>query len=196
MTDLPEPPDESDVTHPWMEVGLEDLDYAYSVTVIHHVDPDEALRRYGIDESRIITTTWAELQLAREDSVVYRVVAAFGLGPHTLIVEDGGEGASQPELSEGTFAVSSYCSINADQLFLVSRDGQTLAEFDEGLPSGVWGAEPWVIEEALAVMGIDDPNVFDEDDAELLDDLELLCQLAEVRPTVADVAGPARAILE
>ena len=49
-----------------------------------------------------------------------------------------------------------------------------------------------MIEQALAAMGIDDPDAFDDG---LLDDIELLCQVAGVRPTVADITGPARAIL-
>ncbi|MEU7142525.1 hypothetical protein ABZ942_23950 [Nocardia sp. NPDC046473] len=55
--------------------------------------------------------------------------------------------------------------------------------------------EPWVIEEALAAMDIDDPGVFAEDYDSFLDDIELLCQLTGARPTVADVTGPARVII-
>ena len=40
-------------------------------------------------------------------------------------------------------------------------------------------------------MGIGDPAVYDGSDGGFLDDIELLCQLGGVRPTVADVTGPA-----
>jgi hypothetical protein len=182
-----------------MDAGLGDMEGGYCVTVIHNVDPDEALRRFGADDSQIVTATSAELRRrASDENAGYdsQVVAAFSLGPHALLVEDCGyEGAVRPELSRGTFAVSCHFSINADQMFLVSRDRETLATFNEGSPSKAWGAEPWVIEEALAAMGIDDPEAFDEDDDSFPDDIELLCQVAGVRPTVADVTGPARVIL-
>ncbi len=187
--------EESGNPHPWMEAGFGDMDGGYCLTVIHDVDPDEALRRFGADDSQIATATWAELQQRVSDENAYdsQIVAAFVLGPHALLVEDAGDqGAISPELSRGTFAVSCHFSINADQTFLVSRDGETLATFNDGAPSQVWGAEPGVIEEALAAMGIDDPDAFDDS---LLDDIELLCQVAGVRPTVADVTAPARVIL-
>ncbi|WP_216892274.1 DUF6461 domain-containing protein [Nocardia alni] len=180
---------------PWMEEGLGAMDGGYCLTVIHDVDPDEALRRLGADDSQIATATWAELQRRVSDESAYdsQVVAAFGLGPHALLVEDGGDqGATRPELSRGTFAVSCHFSVNADQTFLVSRDGETLATFNDGALSGAWGAEPGVIEQALAAMGIDDPDAFDDG---FLDDIELLCQVAGIRPTVADVTGAARVIL-
>jgi len=183
----------------WMDTGLGGME-AYCVTVIHNVDPDEALRRFGADDSQIATSTWAELlRRARyeEASPDDHVLAAFGLGPHTLLVEDGGyQGATRPDLSRGTFAVSAYSSINFDRIFLVSRDGETLATFDENMPGSAWGAEPWVVEEALSEMGIDDPAAFDDDDDSSLDDLELLRRLAGIHPTVADVTGlPRIAIL-
>ncbi|MCX4094699.1 DUF6461 domain-containing protein [Nocardia sp. alder85J] len=177
----------------WMDVGL-DLE-AYCVTVIHDVDPDEALRRFGATDAEISTATWTELlrRAGYEDVDWHHVVAAFPLGPHTLLVEDNGwEGANRPDLSRGTFAVSSYCSVNADTLFLVSRDGETLATFQENCPSDAEGSDIGVLTRALSEMGIDDPQAFDDDDENFLEDLELLCRVANVRPTVADITAPAR----
>ncbi|MQY31350.1 DUF6461 domain-containing protein [Nocardia aurantia] len=177
----------------WLESGL-DIE-AYCVTVIHDVDPDEALRRFGATDAEISTATWPELlRRARyEEADWHQVVAAFALGPHTLLVEDNGwEGSNRPDLSRGTFAVSSYCSINADSVFLVSRDGDTLATFQENCPGDAEGSDIDVLTKALAEMGIDDPRAFDEDDENFLEDLELLCRVAEVRPTIADVTAPAR----
>jgi hypothetical protein len=183
----------------WLETGLGlagGLEGGYCVTVIHNLDPDEALRRFGADDSQIATSTWAEL-LRRasyeEASPDDRVVAAFGLGRHTLLVENNGyQGTNRPDLSRGTFAVSSYSSWNLDQNFLVTRDGEILATFDENMPNSAWGAEPWMVEEALSEMSIDDPAAFDDDDGRSLDDLELLCRLVGIHPTIADVTGPAR----
>ncbi len=179
----------------WMTAGL-GIDEAYCVTVIHDVDADEALRRFGASDEHISTASWAELlrratyEGADSDD---RVVAAFSLGPHAMLVEDNGwSGIDLPELSRGTFAVSSFRSINADTTFCVSRDGETLATFDDNCPSLAWGADPFVLTEALAEMGIDDAEAFDADESHFLEDLELLCRVAKIRPTVADVTGRAR----
>ncbi|MEK8170918.1 DUF6461 domain-containing protein [Streptomyces sp. M19] len=109
----------------WMEA----IDYsAYCVTVIHDVTPDEALRRVGAEPAQITTGTWLDLlERAEMEETDFEdtVVAAFALGPHTLLVEENGwQGTQSPEWSEGTFAVSSYMSVNADFRFLVSRDGR------------------------------------------------------------------------
>ena len=179
----------------WMDAGLR-MNGVYCVTVIRDVDPDEALRRFGAEDDQISTATWPELlrRASYEEHDVHdHVVAAFAVGSHTLLVEDNGwEAANRPDLSRGTFAVSSYCSINADQVFLVSRDGEILAEFDDNYASSAEGAEPFVVAEALAEMGIDDPEAFDADDENLLDDLELLCRVAGIRPRIADITGPAQ----
>lgn len=182
----------------WLDVGLGGMESGYCITVIHDVDPDEALRRFGADDGQITSATWAEL-LRRasheETSPEDQVVAAFRLGPHALLVEvNGYHGVARTDLSRGTFAVSSYRSTDADQTFLVSRDSEILATFDE-LPGTARGAEPWIVEEGLARMGIDDPAAFDADDDSYLDDLELLCQIAGVRPMVADVTGLARVVI-
>lgn len=179
----------------WLAKGLR-ADSAYCVTVIHDVDPDEALRRFGARDEEISTGTWDRLQRQayyEEIDVDFQAVAAFALGPHTLLVEDNGfEAVNRPELSRGTFAVSSYSSINADHRFLVSRDGEVLASFDDFYASKAEGADPGVLTPALAAMGIDDIEEFDADDENFLDDIELLCQLSGVRPSLEDVTGPAR----
>jgi hypothetical protein len=186
--------EEGDWPQPWMDTGLLGMDGGYCITVIHDVSPDEALRRFGAEDDQVSTSTWAELlrRASYEEAYDHQVVAAFSLGSHTLLVENNGaEGTHRPDLSHGTFAVSSSCSINADQTFLVSRDGEILARFDEGCPSDAEGADPDVLTEPLSEMGIDDPEAFDKDDDNFLEDLELLCRVANVRPTVADVTGPA-----
>ncbi|MCU1679331.1 MAG: hypothetical protein JWQ81_70 [Amycolatopsis sp.] len=178
----------------WMDAGL-DMEHVYCVTAIRDIDPDDALRRFGASADEISTSTWTDLQkrVAFEEAYGRHIVAAFAIGSHTLLVEDNGwRGANLPELSQGTFAVSSYCSINADTAFVVSRDGVVLAALDELAPSSAEGADPGILTEALAEMGITDPEAYDADETNFLEDLELLCRLVGVRPTVADVTGAAR----
>ncbi|MGW7576428.1 DUF6461 domain-containing protein [Streptomyces sp. NPDC054765] len=161
---------------------------AYCATVIHHTTPDEALRRLGAEPDRITTGTWDDLRTQGEIEGVDiddLVVAAFALGPHTLLVEDNGwTGVNSPQLSQGTFAVSCYMSINADASFVVLRDGEVVADHSDN-----GSAEPTTpeVQAALDAMGADDPL-----DAAFEYDLELLCRTAGVRPTVADVTGVAR----
>ncbi|MEU4645588.1 DUF6461 domain-containing protein [Micromonospora sp. NPDC023814] len=188
-------PAEPEYDSEWLDRGLEVGD-AYCVTVIHDVDPDEALRRFGALDEETSTATWAQLQRRANYEDVdsdFMIVAAFPLGSHTLLIEDNGyEAADRPDLSRGTFAVSSYCSINNDHRFLVSRDGEVLASFTDFLASEAKGAAPAVLATALAEMGIDDIEAFDDDNDNYLDDLELLCRVAGVRPRVDDVTGRGR----
>jgi hypothetical protein len=178
-------PDTEDWTS-WMDVLMDDP--AYCVTVIHDVGPREALHRFGAEPEQVGTGTWIDLRsraAALEADVLDRVVAAYALGPHTLLIEDNGwTGANAPELSEGTFAVSCYRSVNADSTFVVFRDGIEVANhsWDSG------SAEPSTpeVRAALAEIGSDDviQTAFERD-------LELFCRAAGVRPTVEDVTGPA-----
>jgi hypothetical protein len=153
-------------------------DRVYCVTVIHDLQPDDALIRMGAQPDQIRAGTWQDL--------TDRAVAAFSLGPHTLLVEDNGfRGVHRPELSAGTFAVSCCRSIRADSTFVVFRDGAEVANhsYDNG------SAEPSTpeVRAALAAMGADDVI-----DAAFWRDLELLCRTAGVQPTLADVTGDAR----
>lgn len=180
------PADATEDFEAWME-KLTGND-AYCATVVHDTTPDEVLLRLGATPHRIRTGTWDDLMTqseAEDAGTDDACVAAFPLGPHTLLVEDNGQLAlGTPELSAGTFAVTSYKSINADSNFLVFREGEVVADHSEE-----GSAEPTTSEvrAAMAAMGADDPQ-----DAAFWDDLELLCRTAGVRPTVADVTGPAR----
>jgi hypothetical protein len=178
-------PPEADDHTAWLEALN---DEAYCVTVVHDLDPDTALRRLGADPSRITTGTWTDLaeRADLEDAGTDTVVAAFALGPHTLLVEDNGYRAIHaPELSAGTFAVSCSMSVNADGKFLVYRDGEVVA--DHGQDNGDDEVTTPEVRRALAEMDADDVL-----DTAFERDVELLCRTAGVRPTVADVTGPAR----
>ncbi|MFJ3325640.1 DUF6461 domain-containing protein [Streptomyces griseus] len=174
----------------WLE-ELTGLDGGYCATVVHDMTPDQALLRLGVPSDRVRTGTWDDLQTQREieDSGMDDLrLAAFALGPHTVLVEDHGypriDGAA---LSGGTFAVSCYRSINADTTFLVYRDGEEAADHsEEGSP------EPTTpeVRAAMAAMGADDPQ-----EAAFGSPLELLCRTAGVRPTPTDVTGTGRWVI-
>lgn len=169
----------------WMSALMDDT--AYCATVIHDIEPADALRRLLGDEITVHDGTWADMQtLAGELDLDWEdnVVAAFRLGRHTLLVEDNGWAArDRPELSAGTFAVTCYMSVNADSSFRVFRDGAVAADhtWDNG------SAEPITpeVRAALAAMSAEDVM-----EAAYERDLELLCRTAGVRVTVADVTGP------
>lgn len=170
----------------WMNVLVGEG--GYCATVIHDVTPDEALRRLGAAPERITSGTWDELLTQaqiEEADLGDLVVAAFALGPHALLVENNGwAGANAPELSLGTFAVSSYRSVNADTRFMVFRDGAVVGDHSEHGTAEATTAEVSAAMEAM--------EAYDVLDAVFEEDLELLCRTAGVRPTVADVTGVAR----
>lgn len=165
---------------------------AYCVTVIHDVEPDETLRRLGADPSQVTTGTWSDLleRADLEEAEPNTVMAAFALGPHTLLVEDNGYRAvNDSGISAGTFAVSSYMSINADFQFMVYRDGEVVDDLSDNGDGEVNSPEA---RSALEEMGSEDDL-----DTAFENDIELLCRIAGVRPTAVDVTGTARlAILD
>jgi hypothetical protein len=170
----------------WMSALMEDT--AYCTTLIHDVEPADALRRLLGDDAKIHDGTWQDMQtLAGELDTDWEEgirVAAFRIGDHTLLVEDNGwQAKGRPDLAAGTFAVTCYRNINAHSRFQVFRDGAVVA--DHSWDSG--SAEPTTpeVRAALAAMGSDDPieTAFDHD-------LELFCRTAGVQVAVADVTGP------
>ncbi|WP_103501489.1 MULTISPECIES: DUF6461 domain-containing protein [unclassified Streptomyces] len=201
----------------WEDVlGLDDW---YCVTVIRDVTPDQALTALGAAPEEITTATEDQLwrRYSYEDRTGHDNAAiAFALGPHTLLVEHSGwEGWDSPGLSAGTFAVSVY-SVMGDERFMVSRDGQTLAGYQDeafGEP-GIGDPEAAVIAPALREMGYDqlaernlahrpfhvangweedlDEDEEHEDEDQEVDSLELMCRVARVRPTPAHVRAPGR----
>jgi hypothetical protein len=179
----------------WMDEGLRMQD-GYCVTAIRNVEPDEALRRLGARDEEISTATWREfLGQARYAEAGFECceIAAFAIGSHTLLVEGNGyDAVLRPDLSLGTFAVSSYRSMDGDTAFAVCRNGEVLATVEENQLSKAHGDDPGVLTGPLAAMGIYDLEAFDDDDDASLDDLQLLCRVAGIRPTVPDVAGDAR----
>ncbi|MFD6286763.1 DUF6461 domain-containing protein [Streptomyces sp. NPDC060205] len=182
----PEPAEDFEA---WLE-ELNGLEY-FCVAVVHDTTPDEALLRLGADPDQIRTGTWADLltQSDIEDAGMDDVcLAAFALGPHTLLVENNGHpGTENAALSPGTFAVACSRSINADTSFMVYRDGEVVADHSEE------GAEEPTTPEvraAMAAMDADNPQgaAFDAP-------LELLCRTAGIRPTAADVTGSGRWVI-
>lgn len=169
----------------WISALMDDT--AYCATLIHDVEPADALRRLLGNDTKIHDGTWQHLQtLANELETDWEdtVVAAFGIGEHTLLVEDNGwEGRDRPDLSAGTFAVTCYRSVNADSSFKVFRDGVVVA--DHSWDGG--SAEPTTkeVRRAMSDMGSDDPR-----ETSFEHGLELSCRTAGVVVTVADVTGP------
>jgi len=187
------PPPTSPYSGAWAEVLV--LRDAYRLIVIRDVDPDEALRRLGADDDQISTSTWRELlQRASAEDVdpmESEVAAAFALGPHALVVEPfGWFPLDAARLAPGTVAVTSSRTRDADPSFDVFKNGLSLAALTQA--GAADGAESDVVLAALAEVGIDEPEDFDEDQFERPDNLELLCRIAGVRPTLEDAIGPAR----
>lgn len=164
------------------------------VTLVRDIDPDEVLRRFGAADARIWTATWLELlDRARFEETDWqagdRVMAAFSLGPHVLLVESySWDGVLRPDVSAGTSAVSCYEGVNGDTIILVSRDGDVLAQVADWQLHDISGSEPEALTGHLADMDMlgSGDEVFD------VDMLDLFRRLADLPITAEDVSGPAR----
>ena len=183
----------------WLTDGLGVRSGAYCLTAVRDLGPDDALRRLGAPESEIRSGTWKDLGVHANRTIEavarargertyvtaarHHAMAAFALGAHTLLAEENSSlGVVRPNLSAGTLAVCTYCSVNGERTFVVSRDGEVLAVIEENDPSAIEGADPDVLRAPLSEMGA----------FEQLDDIELFCRVAGVRPLPSDVHGVAR----
>ncbi|NJQ06518.1 DUF6461 domain-containing protein [Streptomyces lonarensis] len=210
---LPDPPlpvAESGAYDSAWEEALE-LDDWYCVTVVRDAAPDQVLTALGAEPAEITTATEEQMQrrCSYEDRTGHDTAAiAFALGPHTLLVESSAwEAWRSPELSEGTLAVTAY-SVMGDERFLVSRNGEAVAEYTDGAfgSPGYGDTEAGVIAPALREMGHEElaernlahqphqiSDEWDDDgDDEDVDGLELMCRVARVRPTREHVTGAGR----
>ncbi|MEV1047612.1 DUF6461 domain-containing protein [Streptomyces sp. NPDC049916] len=195
----------SDYSSLWVgSTGL-DLDPGYCITMVRGVHPRSALLRIGIDETAVRTAPWSELRAyvsALDFADQYVPSAAFVVGEYTLLIEENGYRGYQPEwnlpLSRDTDVVSVHLNPASDrQVLSVVRDGEQLAFID--------GDEPEIIHaddaelagrlihlcyDALKPWEEDEPDPEEFDDG-WVDLLQVACDYLELRPTVADVSGPA-----
>jgi hypothetical protein len=170
----------------------------YCGTVVRDLEPIEALGWLGLTEDAVTRGTWAQLadrrdrHLAGDDAVT---VAAAALGPRTLLLAgDWRAGPPGPELSAGTLAVT-HCHItrvrddgpsrrdDMESDFVVHRNGTLVTQLREK-PSRRKGVKLPEVAAALADMGSWNAVTWAR-----LYGLELMCRVAGVSPTAADLAG-------
>jgi hypothetical protein len=164
----------------------------YCATVALDLAPAEALRRLGLPSGKVVRATWPRLQArCSERAGAAATVGAVPLGPHTLLLaDDRCAGPPGPALSAGTTAVTSCHSagtggtgVNSASTFLVQRDGAVVAEIGV-TPHRHKGIRLPEIRQALSGMRSAAAVITAE-----TGDLELMCRVAGVSPTAADLTG-------
>jgi putative intracellular protease/amidase len=161
----------------------------YCATVVLDLAPADALRRLGLHGSEIACASWPQLQARRrERAAAAATVAAVPLGPHTLLLADDRQaGPPGPALSGGTTAVTSCHSpgpgVGRSSAFLVQRDGVIAVEIGITPPRRKGVRLPEVRQ---ALSGMRSVRALITADSS---DLELMCRVAGVSPTAADLTG-------
>jgi hypothetical protein len=189
----------------WLgEEGL-NLDPGFCITLIHGLEPREALHRLGVSDKIIQKATWAELgdQIRANDPAdEYIPAAAFTLGEYAIVVEENGYRGSLPEwsepLSKGTEAVNVYLSPSqGNQVLTILRDGQQQAYLDgdnledlEAIDEALWARLSELVRAASVQTAGDNEDVAEDDDYLQVDLLQVACEYLGLRPTVQDISGP------
>jgi Domain of unknown function (DUF6924) len=169
----------------------------YCATIVRNLRPAEALRRIGLPDDAVLCGTWQQLQAlrlqSRSDGRTTRLadatVSAIALGPHTLVLADDPKaGPPGPALSAGTTAVTSChnagtadIDLMSENDFLLQRDGVVVAQLRKKPPRRR-GVKLPEIQQALTGMNFDQAVA-----TAVFWDLELMCRVAGVAPTAADL---------
>jgi hypothetical protein len=159
----------------------------YTAVVVRDLTPAEALRRWGLDEAS--TATWQELASRSTNDEI--AVAAVPLDGHTLLVAGTAWVQGGDQLSAGTTAVRhSYDPQRAwPSEWSMHRDGATIAHVREEPPKRRKGVNRPEIRQAVEEMN-EHQSWSAPDWFASFRSLELMCRVAGVRPTAADLRGP------
>ena len=160
----------------------------YTAVVVRDVSPAEALRRWGLNDASTVEARWQQLQSRCADDEV--AVAAVRLGRHTLLMAGAPWVQGGDQLSAGTTAVRhSYdqtCGWSSE--WSMHRDGVTVSHLREEQPKRRRGMDlPEII---AAVQEMNERQSWSNSDwFASFQSLELMCRVAGVWPTAADLRG-------
>jgi len=173
-----------------LEVCFDSLATArgYTAVVVRDVPPAEALRRWGLGEAATVSGTWQQLQSRRAEDEI--AVAAVRLGPHTLLMAGAAWVQGGDELAAGTTAVRHSYDATCDwsSEWSMHRDGVTISHIREEQPKRRVGVD--LPEMVRAVQEMNEDNSWSSPDwFASYQSLELMCRVAGVRPTAADLRG-------
>ncbi|MGW2145842.1 DUF6461 domain-containing protein [Nonomuraea bangladeshensis] len=131
--------------------GYETLGEIYCVSFVRDLPPEEALRRFGVDEETMEEgVTFGEVDLRsaesmRDDSAGY--IGAARVGDWTVVIEPGGwrmavDDTIYTRVSRGTAVVSVCCHEYAEDTFAYIVDGTRVVSFDPMFPEERSGSDP------------------------------------------------------
>ena len=170
-----------------LEVWIDSLTAGrgHTATIVLDVEPAEALRRRGLPDGSVRAGTWVRLRAERDATGSAAVVAAVALGRHTLVLTDA-PGLSGAALSAGTTAITSTWTPGRHRRpgrseWTLHRDGATLVHLRSHPPKRRKGARLPELVRALDPAGADPLWAVD------VEGLALLCRVAGVAPTAADL---------
>ncbi|GAA2213057.1 hypothetical protein GCM10009850_085190 [Nonomuraea monospora] len=129
--------------------GYETLGEIYCVSFVRDLSPEEALRRFGVDEDTMEEVAFDELDLRagesmRDDAAGF--IGAARVGDWTVVVEPGGWEIAVVEdiytrLSRGTEVVSVCRHDYAQNTFAYIADGTPVVQFDPMFPEERSGSD-------------------------------------------------------
>jgi hypothetical protein len=161
--------------------------HGYTAVVVRDLEPAKALSRWDLTE--VSTATWPELRARCGDGEV--AVAAVPLGDHTLLMTSAPWVQGGDQLSAGTTAVRHSYDPQRDWSadWSLHRDGVTIAHVREEQPKRRKGMELPEVLAAVEEMN-EDQSWSDPDWFASFASLELMCRVAGVAPTAAELRGP------
>jgi hypothetical protein len=165
----------------------------YSTVLVEDAGPAEVLRRCCVPSAVVTSTTWENLRAMRDDArPAADVFGAVPLGPHTLLLVDR-PWLAAARLSAGTRTITTSRAPGggdggdgdpAGAEWTMHRDGDTTAHFRERPPVLRHGSRLPELSRPLMAMGSYDVTWTAE-----YEGLELMCRVAGVSPTAADLGG-------
>ncbi|MFI7147145.1 DUF6461 domain-containing protein [Nonomuraea sp. NPDC050022] len=157
MTEAPE-------GHPCFP-GYETLGEIYCVSFVRDLSPEEALRRFGVDEETMEEVAFDELghrsvESMRDDAAGY--IGAARVGDWTVVIEPGGwkiavDDTIYAQVSRGTEVVSVCRHDYAEDTFAYIVDGTPVVRFDPMYPEERSGSDPDRFVTKMHEVGLD-PN--------------------------------------
>ncbi|GAA3206922.1 DUF6461 domain-containing protein [Nonomuraea helvata] len=151
----------------WLE-DTEPLGDVYCVSFVRHISPEEALRRFGVDESTMEEVTFEEMEERSaenaEDAAGY--IGAAEIEGWTLVIEPGGwriaaDDDVRTRVSRGAEVVSVCRHDYAVDTFVHEIDGKTIICFDPMAPQDRSGSDLDRFADAMRDVGLDPDHAFD-----------------------------------
>lgn len=143
--------------------GYETLGEIYCVSFIRGISPEEALRRFGVDEETMEEVDFDELghrsvEAMSEDAAGF--VGAAQIGDWTVLIEPGGWQVAVDEdiytrVSRGTEVVSVCRHEYAEDTFAYIVDGAPVVHFTPDMPDDRSGSDPDRFVDQMREFGLD-----------------------------------------